>query len=62
MVAESDRVLVRIAEAVSDGDPVEWGREISTRPDLEDEIDGLRKLASISALLVGMAEEIKTLE
>ena len=62
MAAESDRVLVRLAEAVSDGEPVEWGREISIRPDLRDEIDGLRKLASISALLVEMAEEIKTID
>lgn len=50
---ESDAALERVAEAVSDGTPVNWVRERSLRPELRPELDGLEVLARVRESHVG---------
>ena len=48
-MSDKSAVLQRLAEAVSDGKPVDWASESSTHGDLAPQIHGLRLVESISA-------------
>lgn len=43
--------LERVAGAVADGTPVDWGRELSKHPDLEPAFAGLRDVAKMTGVL-----------
>ena len=51
MLVDDDR-LMRLAEAVVDGMPVDWAKELSSTPDLETRqlVDKLRVLATMAAV------------
>jgi hypothetical protein len=57
---ERDEDLIRVAGAVSDGEQVDWDKEIAARPDLEEVFKNLREMQSVTALFSALCEEVET--
>ncbi len=50
MPTRDEDVLLRLAEAVAQGTPVDWARELAAQPELRPELEQLRALEAIAAL------------
>jgi len=56
MSVELPEELARVAEAVSDGTPVDWKGEMAARPELSNTLLGLKRLEKVRAAHEGVSE------
>jgi len=48
MSDQVERILMRLAQAISDGTPIDWDLEVSARPELGQLLEGLKLVESVS--------------
>lgn len=57
MPDEQSNDLLRLAEAVSDGEQVDWDAEISKRPDLQVALERLKEMQSLTSVFDAFCKE-----